>query len=291
MYAGLYVLGAISSLGKTTFIYQMAEQMAKLGNHVIYISLEQSKLELASKSIAREIYVNNKENAITSLQIRKNPINDAVHNAIENIKTYADKLTVVECAFGMTMSDIEDYVKEYSETYNGAKPVLIVDYLQAIKPENDKMNTKEQIDTTMKRLKNLQIENQMVILAISSINRGNYLNQIDFESFKESGGIEYTADVIWGLQLAILKEQKYLNEKDTEKKRQMIKEAKKASVRRIELVCLKNRFGISNYTCQFDYHTAFDYFESDINSVDEMFKKVQDKDGWINVTDDMEIPF
>lgn len=39
-YPGLYVLGAISSLGKTTFIHQMADQLAKAGEHVLFFSLE-----------------------------------------------------------------------------------------------------------------------------------------------------------------------------------------------------------------------------------------------------------
>ena len=55
LYPGLYVIGAISSLGKTTFIHQMGDQIAESGNHVLFFSLEQSILELASKSIARTI--------------------------------------------------------------------------------------------------------------------------------------------------------------------------------------------------------------------------------------------
>lgn len=55
LYPGLYVIGAISSLGKTTFIHQMGEQIAQSGIHVLFFSLEQSILELASKSIARAI--------------------------------------------------------------------------------------------------------------------------------------------------------------------------------------------------------------------------------------------
>lgn len=53
LYPGLYVLGAISSLGKTTFVHQMADQIAAAGGHVIYFSLEQTVLELASKSVSR----------------------------------------------------------------------------------------------------------------------------------------------------------------------------------------------------------------------------------------------
>src|SRR5699024_749658 len=36
---GLYVLGAISSLGKTTYICQLADQMASRGEHIIFFSL------------------------------------------------------------------------------------------------------------------------------------------------------------------------------------------------------------------------------------------------------------
>ena len=47
LYPGLYVLGAISSLGKTTFAHQMADQIARAGHPVIFFSLEQNTLELA----------------------------------------------------------------------------------------------------------------------------------------------------------------------------------------------------------------------------------------------------
>ena len=50
---GLYVLGAISSLGKTTYICQLADQMASRGEHIIFFSLEQSRFELVSKAISR----------------------------------------------------------------------------------------------------------------------------------------------------------------------------------------------------------------------------------------------
>ena len=45
LYPGLYVLGAISSLGKTTFALQMADQIAETGQDVIIFSLEQSTFE------------------------------------------------------------------------------------------------------------------------------------------------------------------------------------------------------------------------------------------------------
>ena len=55
-YAGLYVIGAISGLGKTTFINNVADNMAKAGRKVIYISLEMATEEIIAKSISRLTY-------------------------------------------------------------------------------------------------------------------------------------------------------------------------------------------------------------------------------------------
>ena len=39
LYAGLYVVAAISSLGKTTFCHQIADQLAEMGEDVLFFSL------------------------------------------------------------------------------------------------------------------------------------------------------------------------------------------------------------------------------------------------------------
>ena len=61
LYPGFYVLGAISSLGKTTFMLQMSDQIAKTGEKVMFFSYEQNRLELASKSISRLMWEKNKK--------------------------------------------------------------------------------------------------------------------------------------------------------------------------------------------------------------------------------------
>ena len=52
-YPGLYIIGAISSLGKTTFALQVADNAAKKGQDVLVFSLEMGKQELIAKSISR----------------------------------------------------------------------------------------------------------------------------------------------------------------------------------------------------------------------------------------------
>ena len=43
-------------------------------------------------------------------------------------------------------------------------------------------------------------------------------------------------------------------------KRKKIREEKAKNPRKIELVCLKNRYGIANFSCYFDYYPANDLF-------------------------------
>lgn len=259
IYPGLYVLGAVSSLGKTTFIHQMGDQMAAAGEHILYFSLEQSRLEMVSKSLARMTAQADIKKAVSSLQIRAG-------NLPENVLTAADKYTaeigervsVIEGNFNCTVSFIGEYVSNYMRR-NKVKPVVIVDYLQIIQAAGQG-STKEAVDMNVTELKRLSRSKDIPIFLISSLNRANYLTPVDFESFKESGGIEYTADVIWGLQLAVMNDDIFNQEKKLKDKREKVRQAKASTPRQIELVCLKNRYGISSYTVNFEYYPQFDLF-------------------------------
>ena len=265
LYTGLYVVGAISSLGKTTFCTQLADQLAAAGEEVLFFSLEQSRLEIVSKSIARRTAQADITTAVDSLSIRRGYLPRHVLTVAKEYKeAVSDRLSIIEGNFNCNISFIGDYVRRYIQK-TGKKPVVFVDYLQILQPEKDEKgrtpSTKETVDTTVTELKRLSRENGLTIFVISSLNRTNYLAPIDFESFKESGGIEYTADVVWGLQLQCMNGDVFENsEKKTIEKRKIVKEAKAENPRKIELVCLKNRYGISSYSCYFDYYPKFDLF-------------------------------
>ena len=294
LYPGLYVIGAISSLGKTTFIHQMGDQIAEAGNHVLFFSMEQSTLELASKSIARKMAQEDQKNGLSSLQVRRADLSDSqIASAINKCKTYSDKMTIVECSFRATIDDITNAVQEFIRQ-NNVKPVVIIDYLQVIQPSPEsKMTTKDLVDYHVRRLKVLQTDNQLTMIVISSLNRQNYMTAIDFESFKESGGIEYTADVLWGLQLQCIHNEPFTQQNKINEKRQKIIEAKKAVPRKIELICLKNRFGVSSYTCQFDYYPKYDWFKPDLTGLDisDTYGNDTDTDGFMTVPEGYELPW
>lgn len=259
LYPGLYVLGAISSLGKTTFIHQMADQLAESGSHVLYFSLEQTLLEMTTKGLSRLTAKADIRNAVSAVDIRKGVRTAAVIEAEEKYASFSENEYIIECGLDTTIETIIATVKEYIKNTENS-PVVIVDYLQIIQPSDNHQTTKDAVDGHVRAFKKLQAENDLVVILISSLNRQNYLMPVDFESFKESGGIEYTADVIWGLQLSVMNDEIF--EKDTRLKarREAIIKAKSATPREIDLVCLKNRYGISNYTCKFRYYAQYDYF-------------------------------
>ncbi len=272
LYNGLYVLGAVTSLGKTTFASQMADQLARAGEHVLFFAFEQTQMELVTKGLARltaqewldkygsdALTKYSHTDAVNALEIRCGRITDSVRRAIAEYKRFAIHEAIIECNFLTTIDKITQTVKEYMNR-TGVKPIVFVDYLQLIRPLDKKQTTKDAVDEHLRALKMLQMENELIVVLISSLNRQNYLSVMDYESFKESGGIEYTADVIWGLQLSVMNAEIFNEDKKLKDKRNVVKAAKKANPRRIEFLCLKNRYGIANYTCQFDYYAQYDLF-------------------------------
>lgn len=264
LYAGLYVLGAVSALGKTTLVHQIADQVAASGTPVLYYSLEMSRLEMTTKSLSRHAaMLMGRDQAPTALQIRTGKLNDMQRRRMpEVVESYGEtvgrNMHVIECGFDWTIDDIRKSVTDYVESTH-TRPLVVVDYLQIIQAPDLRMSDKQKTDVVMRGLKKLQSDNKLTVIVISALNRGNYLAPVDFESFKESGGIEYTADVVLGLQLEVLTRADFPSKNITEQ-REIVRDEKAATPRRLRLTCLKNRNGSSGWLQGFDYYPATDTF-------------------------------
>jgi replicative DNA helicase len=258
LHAGLYVVGGVSSLGKTTFTHQIADNVASQGSDVLFFSLEQSKMELVSKSLSRETCKLNSKNALTARNIMTGEKNI---NAVRNYLETAKNLKVIEGNFNTTVRTIREYINNHVNI-NNDNPLVIVDYLQIIQSIDYRMSDKQKIDTNVTELKRISRDFNIPLIVISSLNRDSYLCPISYESFKESGGIEYTADIILGLQY--LNIQDIANEKNKTKQRDLLKNESLKNPREIELVCLKQRNGKQTFSCGYDFYPMFNYF-SELN--------------------------
>ncbi|MFG6329173.1 MAG: hypothetical protein K1W06_06840, partial [Lachnospiraceae bacterium] len=102
-----------------------------------------------------------------------------------------------------------------------------------------------------------------------------------------------TADVLWGLQLQCIHEEIFDKQGNINKKRGIIVKAKKDIPRKIELICLKNRFGVSSYICHFDYYPKSDWFKPDLTNLKLDNIDDVDTDGFMKIPEgyEPEIPF
>lgn len=235
---GLYCIGGISSLGKTTLALQIMDNVAKQGRDVLIFSLEMGSHELRAKTIARESYQRDDRYALTTLevldkQLREQLMPEQQANSTEAAKAYWQymrRVHIHEAVGRFTVNDIKKTVEEHIEA-TGRTPVVLVDYLQILQPADPKLSDKAKVSYDVYMLKQLSRDKHTPVMVISSFNRGSYGEQASFSSFKESGEIEYTADVLLALQLTALR-----TGVPTE-------EALEEAYRQIDVKVLKNRNG------------------------------------------------
>lgn len=249
---GLYILGGTPGAGKTTFAWQLLSNLAegdadkfRDAEHCVYCSYEMSRLELASKSIARELrcrrLAGGEVLTPSSADIRRGAARDTdeLKTARAKFLRTAKNLQVAELS-NTTLEELLVVLK--AEVLKaGNKPVTIaIDYLQLIPVSNPKATAKERIDEIMLAFKTFQRSTDATLIVISSLNRASCTMGGDkLFSFKESGAVEYSADVVWTLE------------------RQG--DEKIDNPRLIKLGCHKNRNG-STYEVTFDYYAQSDYF-------------------------------
>lgn len=253
---GLAVLGALSSMGKTTFALQVADSIAAGGRPVLFASIEQTARELIAKSLSRmmrERGVVKSERSVCDPK-RKAWTGEpaaAFSGAWEAYRAVAEWLVFLEgsrCAEGLGVAQIEEAAGLITARCD-CPPVVFVDYLQLLKAPDDAPNERKAVDMNVTRLRQLANRLRTPVVVVSSINRQSYESPIDLDSFKESGGIEYGADLVLGIQprgLGNAYSQAMGEGTDARaraKVADMVHRCKEASERRVEVRVLKQRGG------------------------------------------------
>lgn len=277
LYAGLYVVGAISSLGKTTFCLQIADQIAAAGHDVLVFSLEMARNELIAKSISRLTLIRDlTENASTANAKTTRGVltgtryasysqteRELIQRSIAAYGEYARNIYITEGIGNVGVEEIRDKVQKHIRL-TGKAPVLVIDYLQIIAPADMRATDKQNTDKAVLELKRLSRDYSIPVIGISSFNRDNYTAPVNLASFKESGAIEYSSDVLIGLQYDGMDYREGEADKAREKRiRELMKEAVEAGKtgrpQKIQVKILKNRNGSKGDTL-LDFYPMFNYF-------------------------------
>ena len=260
LYDGLYVIGAVSSLGKTAFCMQMADQLAGQGRDVIIFSLEMMTYELMARSVSRESFqldtsarrrmAKTARGVLDGRRWAKYTTQEKAHLELAQTSyaSYAGHLYFREGDHETGLDYIQrEVARHIAET--GVKPVVLIDYLQIIAPVDVHFTDKQNLDRIVCALKKLSRQYELTIFAISSFNRENYNLEVSMNAFKESGGIDYSADVLLGLQARGAGRQGF-----------NIDEEKRKDPRELELKILKNRSAALGAPIPLRYYPAFSCF-------------------------------
>ena len=260
LFEGLYIFGAISSLGKTTFVLQIADQIAKQGQDVLIFSLEMARTELMAKSISRlTLLSGNHRNAKTTRGITMGSRYadysaeeiETINRAVERYRSYARNIFIHEGVGDIGTDQIRAEIEKHIRTM-GTKPVVVIDYVQILAPADVRATDKQNTDKAVLELKRISRDFKIPVLGISSFNRTSYKDAVNMGAFKESGSLEYGSDVLIGLQL-----------RGAGKENFDVDAAKQADPRKVEVVILKNRNGATGKHLMFDYYAKFNCFDEE----------------------------
>lgn len=239
LHAGLTVLGAVSSMGKTSLMLQMADTLAAAGRNVLFITIEMSRMELIAKSAVR----GTKERARPLLDGKLSE--EKVRGLISAYRQKTGgRVELWEPDAPLTPALLDEKVSAFCEQHES--PVLFLDYLQLVAPARAGMTEKQTADAAVAMLKQLARRYEMPVIAASSLNREAYRPgsaEPGLSAFKESGSVEYSADLLLVL--------KYRTDADRENK---------TAPRHLALTILKNRFGATGESVPLDYEPEKELF-------------------------------
>lgn len=259
--ASITVLGAIPSLGKSTFFLQIASNIAAQGYDVFYFSYEMTDMELHAKNITRayqSVKIQNTKlftSDILGGEIFGSPNKLKAYNAARKAWEATNlNLRLFDGDSKMTITEIKKVVDKFRDI-TGRTPIIFIDYLQMITAENTNFTDKQNVDHIMRVLRQMKNEG-VACFVISSLARSSYDSPTTMSSFKESGNIEFGAD----LAMALDYEAMYTSPKKNGKVEFNLNIERAKDEHKVVLTILKNRIGQAGKQISYDFKPAVNLF-------------------------------
>jgi replicative DNA helicase len=201
------VLGAPNT-GKTTLVHQIADHIADSGRPVLYVTSEDRPGALIAKTLSRIGGIDYTP-VLKGHRDYERAIKAAITRQLD--RPGSERLRYLDATNGVDMATIMQHARSHFERYSdetqgGGPGVLVVDYLQriarAVKTRNNlTADLREVVTRVGEELRSMAMELNCGVIAIASQNRGGYTrgDSGSMSSAKESGDLEYTADVLLAL--------------------------------------------------------------------------------------------
>jgi replicative DNA helicase len=188
----LIIVAARPSVGKTSFALSVVRNIiVNSGAAVFFVSLEQSRIELAERMLCAQALVD-------SHKLRKGMLNgDDMLKLIEAGGVLQKAPLFIDDSPGQGMLRIAANARRLKLRHNVR--LVVIDYLQLIEPDNRRDPRQEQVAQISRRLKFLAKELQIPVVALAQVNRASEDRQDHrprLADLRESGSIEADADTV-----------------------------------------------------------------------------------------------
>jgi replicative DNA helicase len=188
----LIIVAARPSVGKTSFALNVARHIAVEHNRpVFFVSLEQSRIELAERLLCCQARVD-------SHKLRTGHLSSAdMEKLIEAGGSLRTAKIFIDDTPGQGLLRIAANARRLKKKHE-IKAVFI-DYLQLIEPDNRRESRQEQVAAISRRLKHLARELALPVVALAQVNRSSEDRQDHkprLADLRESGSIEQDADTV-----------------------------------------------------------------------------------------------
>ena len=190
----LIIIGARPSFGKTAFTLDIGRHVATKTNRGVGIfSLEMSREQVTDRLIASEAKV-------SLWKLRTGRLRDEMDYAA--IQSALDRLSTAPLYIDDTPSPNILEMRRMARRLQAEQRnlgLIIVDYLQLIRPRKDNDSSVQQVTEISRGLKGLARELNIPVIAISQLSRGVEQRDVKIprlSDLRESGSIEQDADVV-----------------------------------------------------------------------------------------------
>ena len=277
--ASLTVIGGVAGMGKTTLALQMAYHISKVHRKdVLFLPLEMTEFQMQVKlismltaSLAKQ-RIGNTTPPLSANQIRNSQkwhelSQDAAELYVAAVKEMqSNPYLYFHCPKGKaTPETIRNCVKRHKDL-TGETPILFVDYLQYIKPDKATTTDKQAVDCAVEVLKEISIEYDTPVVALSSLSRSAY-NTLSIGAAKGSGEIEYTASTV--LLLTPPADGAEEKAKNIDSKKAVAPGRFIPSTKKLQLTAVKNRSASSNCYMPLNFWENCNFF----TEVEQQLKK------------------
>ena len=184
----LIILASRPGVGKTSLALHFAKMAARSGKWINFYSLEMKAPDLHRIMVSGE-------SGVSRTAIRDGQLTDQDWNTINRISAQFEKLPILWYdTAGLTSSRIR-----YNTIRNrkaGRCDLVIIDYLQLVKPIDPKANREQQISEITRTLKGIALAEDIPIICLSQLNRAAADEKPQLHHLRESGAIEQDADIV-----------------------------------------------------------------------------------------------